>query len=483
MSTVVVRPTGKLRDKFAELNGVYADDPAAFVRDVWGEWLVRGGGIQPWQDEFLKAVARGDRKISVRSGHKVGKTAACSWVAIWHILFRFPQKTLFTAPAGPQLDDVLLPELMMWIERLPPAYRACLECFSDRVELKKAPASSFISAKTSTKERPQAMAGMHSDNMLIICDEASEIHDEVFEAISGSMATEEARQILISNPTRLSGLFFRSHHGESHLWTRFHVPSTESRLVTPKWIAEQRDSLSANGFRRRVLGEFPTQEEDTLIAADLVEAAMARDIGLDPQMPLIFGVDVARKGKDRTALVKRRGNVVLECISWHRDDLMPTVGRIVAEARKDRPAEICVDSIGVGGGVADRLREIAREDRTLGFAVRDVNVAETEPMDPRVSRLRDGLWWKVKEWLEKKGCKLPADEELKADLVGPTYDYLSNGKVKVESKDDMRGRGLKSPDLGDALCLTFASMDAIVGGRGQGWGSRGKPLRRGVAVA
>jgi phage terminase large subunit len=380
---------------------------------------------------------------------------------------------------------VLLPELMMWIERLPPILRSLLECFSDRVELKKAPASSFISAKTSTKERPQAMAGMHSDNMLIICDEASEIHDEVYEAISGSMAEEEARQILISNPTRLSGLFFRSHHGEAHLWTRFHVPSTDSKLVTPKWIAEQRDSLSANGFRRRVLGEFPTQEEDTLIAADLVEAAMERDIGVDPTALLIYGVDVARKGKDRTAIVKRRGNVVLECIAWHKDDLMPTVGRIVAEARKDRPAEICVDSIGVGGGVADRLREIVRESQgELKFVVRDVNVAETEAMDTRVSRLRDALWWRVKEWLERKSCKLPADEDLKADLVGPTYDYLSNGKIKIESKDDMRGRGLRSPDLGDALCLTFASLDAIVGGRGQSWGSgRGKPLRRGVAVA
>ena len=185
-------------------------------------------------------------------------------------------------------------------------------------------------------------------------------------------------------------------------------------------------------------------------------------------------IDVARFGDDRTVICKRQGNVVLGFKHWSGEDLMGTVGRIVHEAKMDNPAEILVDTIGLGAGVADRLRE-------QGYNVRDVNVSESVAMNQSAARLRDELWIAAKNWLETRAVKLPKDDDLRQELIGPTYSFTSNGKVKVEGKSEMKRRGMRSPDLADALCLTFASSAAMVGGRAPRW-VPGKPLTRRVSI-
>jgi hypothetical protein len=257
-------------------------------------------------------------------------------------------------------------------------------------------------------------------------------------------------------------------------WFRMHVSCIGSRLVAPDFIQQIIDTYGegSNAYHVRVLGDFAPREDDVLIPAELVDAAMGRDVVLDTTEPLLYGLDVARFGDDRTVLLKRQGNVVIEYRAWAGQDLMQTVGRVMHEAGTDKPAEIMVDSIGLGAGVADRLRE-------QGLNVRDVNVAETSALDPTASKLRDELWLTVKTWLGKRSCRLPKSEELRQELVGPSYTFLSNGKVKVESKQDMKRRGLRSPDIADALCLSFAGQAALVGGRASFW-VKGKPLVRNI---
>jgi len=162
----------------------------------------------------------------------------------------------------------------------------------------------------------------------------------------------------------------------------------------------------------------------------------------------------------------------LEIKSWGGLDLMQTVGQIVNEAKLDAPSEICVDTIGLGGGVADRLRE-------QGYNVVDVNVSESSAMNPNANKLRDELWMSVKDWLATRAVKLPRDETLRHELVAPRYNFSSSGKLIVESKDSMRKRRMRSPDLADALCLTFAGNAAMVGGRAMAW-KPGKPITRGI---
>jgi hypothetical protein len=254
-----------------------------------------------------------------------------------------------------------------------------------------------------------------------------------------------------------------------------HVDCRQSPLVSEDFINQIRNTYgeTSNAFRVRVMGEFALKEDDTLIPAELVDAAIAREIAVDPNTGVIYGVDVARFGDDRTVLIKRQGNVVIDIKAWNGLDLMETTGRVVNEARMDKPELINVDSIGLGAGVADRLRE-------LGFNVRDVNVSESASMNnPQAAKLRDELWLSVKEWLTQRACHIPANDDLRQELVAPTYSFLSNGKLKVESKGEMKKRGMRSPDLADALCLTFAGEAALLGGRATKWIS-GKPLRRNI---
>ncbi|UOF80849.1 terminase large subunit [Caudoviricetes sp.] len=448
---------------------MYRNDPVLFVKNVLG------ATPQPWQEDFLRAVARGERRISVRAGHGVGKSTACSWALIWHMVTRFPQKAVVTAPTSAQLFDALYSETKAWINKLPPALKELFEVFSDRIVLKDAPESSFISARTSSAERPEALAGVHSEHVLLVVDEASAVHEAVFEAAAGSMSGHSATTIMISNPTRNSGLFYKTHHVLASDWFRMHVSCLNSPLVSSDFVRQIKATYGedSNAYRIRVLGEFALADDDTLIPADLVDSAIERDIVPPEDEEIVYGVDVARYGTDRTALCKRRGNVVLEIKSWGGLDLMQTVGTVVNEAKLDNPSEICVDTIGLGSGVADRLRE-------MGYNVVDVNVAESSAMNPNANKLRDDLWMSVKDWLATRAVKLPKDETLRQELVAPRYSFTSLGKIVVESKDSMRRRGMRSPDLADALCLTFAGQAAQIGGRALAW-KPGKPLKRNIA--
>jgi phage terminase large subunit len=169
----------------------------------------------------------------------------------------------------------------------------------------------------------------------------------------------------------------------------------------------------------------------------------------------VWGLDVARFGDDRTALAKRQGNRLLEPIKWwHGQDLMQTVGRLQVEYQdtplRMRPAEILIDSIGLGSGVLDRAREI-------GLPVRGINVGESPAIKLSHQRLRDELWFAGREWFQGLDVCIPQDDALISELSAPLYTFTSTGKIVVESKADMKKRGLRSPDMADAFLLTFAA--------------------------
>jgi hypothetical protein len=212
-------------------------------------------------------------------------------------------------------------------------------------------------------------------------------------------------------------------------------------------------------YKVRVLGEF-VGAADGVIALELCESARVRDVTPIASAKVVWGVDVARFGDDSSALAKRKGNVQLEPIKeWWGKDTMQLAGLIKADwdatKEKDRPVAINVDVIGIGAGVVDRLKE-------LELPVVGVNVSESEAVnnkaDRQFNRLRDELWWKSREWLEAKDCKLCDDDELIAELTTPTYTILSNGLIKVEGKPEMKARGVKSPNRADAWNNTFADL-------------------------
>lgn len=448
------------KNPFDEFLKRYHGDPVRFVKEMLQVTP------DPWQQELMNCVASGERRISVRSGHGVGKSATLSWIALWFALTRYPSKTVMTAPSSTQLFDALFAELRGQVNNLPPFLKELLVVTTDKISLKAAPDEVFISARTSRAETPEALAGVHSANVLLLVDEASGVPSPVFEAASGSMSAHNATTILTGNPTRGSGFFYDSQTRMKDQWKVFHVSCVDSPRVSKEFVEEMRLRYGedSNAYRVRVLGEFPRSDDDTIISLDLAESATNRDVSGSPTADLVWGLDVARFGGDRSCLVRRQGNLCLDIKVWKNLDLMQLCGVVKAEfdIAQPQPVSIMVDAIGMGAGVVDRLRE-------LGLPILGVNVSES-PSIGNYRNLRAELWYRARDWLAKRDCKLPKDETLTAELTSVRYLFSPNGKIQVESKDDMKRRGLSSPDVADAFILTFAAPEAMfTNGTGFKW--------------
>jgi len=425
------------------------------------------------------AIARGERRIAIRSGHGVGKTTTLAWAIVWWICTRFPQKTVCTAPTQDQLFDALAAETKTWLAKLPAAVRERFEILAESIFLKptaenpQANEESFVSFRTSRPDKPEAMAGVHSKNVLLIVDEASGVADEVYEAGSGSMSGDEAVTLLAGNPTRGVGYFFNCFNKNRAYWFKVHISCVGHPRIAKDFIDQIRNTYGehSNAFRVRVLGEFPLADDDTIIPAHLIEAALDRAV-TPANVREIWGLDVARFGSDSSALARRKGNVLLSVEEKRGYDTMKLCGWVVNEYNalkpQDQPSEILVDVIGIGAGVVDRLRE-------LGLPVRGINVSETPTIfDDRYLNHRAELWFKGREWFEQKDCSLRGDAETAEELKMQTYAYSSNGKIKATPKSELE----KSPNRADAFLLTLdgESVSAI---GGKSWRSNWKkPLGR-----
>ena len=417
---------------------------------------VLGFSPRPWQVDALNAISQHDR-VAIRAGHGVGKTAYDAWVILWFMATRKECKIPVTANSQDQLRDTIWPEIAKAHARMPPELRDMFDITTERVVRKDNPDNAFAVARVGNAHRPEALQGFHSDNLLFIICEAAGIDEKVFEVAQGALSEAGSKVSMDGNPTRLSGFFYEAFHRNRQRWYTLKVSCED----VPEAANHIDDIIStygkdSNAYRVRVLGEFPTTEDEQCIPLEWVEAAIDRDV--DPSaVGYVWGLDVARHGDDRVTLAKRRGNTLVEPIkSWKRLDLMQTVGKVIAEyeacSKQERPDRVCVDVIGMGYGVYDRLRE-------QGIPCYAVNVGEQAAVSDRYLRLRDELWFRGREWFEAKNASMPYDAELIAELTAPTYNFTSSGKIVVEQKSDVKARIRRSPDLADAFLLTLAVRD------------------------
>lgn len=460
---------GRLTNPFVEFGARYGNDWPLLVREVLGK------EPDPEQAEVLVAVQNGERRISIRSGHGRGKTTTLVWLIVCTAMTRVPFRIVATAPTSPQLFDVLAADTKAVFRTLPAAWQEVFEVKSESIHHRANPDLCYISFKTSRAETPEAMAGVHLEEgwVLILGDEASGIPDAVYVAGHGSMSGRNATTVLAGNPVRTSGFFYDTHHGlargsktdgtgwRTFHWSCFTAPDVLHPRITPDFVAEaeERYGLETNDYRVRVLGEFPRAEADAIIPYELIQLAVNRDV--HPTLaPAIWGLDCARKGGDRSALAKRKGNTLLEPIkTWKDLELMDLTGRVKAEwdstPADQRPVSICVDAIGMGAGVADRLGE-------LGLPARSINVSESPAMkSDGYLNLRAELWYaRVKQWFLERACTLNGDTETAAELGWAKQRYTSSGKLIGPDKDRIRKDHRKSPDRADAFALTFCDEAA-----------------------
>lgn len=450
-------------------------DPHLFVTGVLGVLPLGADNpngepqLEAWHDEALKAIKDGHKRLSIRSGHGVGKTAFLSWLVLWALLCMGPDtKVPIAAGTKDQLRDTIQPEIGKWARKLPKPLYEQLDIQIERVSVKASPEEAFAVFRTASKDNPQALAGFHARNLVFLIDEASAVAEIAFEVAQGALSTPGAIVVITGNPTKAQGFFYDTHHKLRDRWYTMRVSSED----VPRARGHIEDVIAAYGrnsnkYRVRVLGEFPTQDDQTVLSLELVMAARGRDVAIANVWP-IWGVDVARFGDDSSALIKRQGNTLLGAPrEWHGLDGAQVAGRIQAEYQAtpivERPKEIVVDVIGVGASVYDILRLPGSPVMEL---VRGCNVAETPAISESDHRLRDELWFRGRAWFEGRDCRIPdnlpdaADnvliEKLIAELTAPTYDFTALGKRLVERKADLKKRGVASPNLADAFLLTLA---------------------------
>jgi hypothetical protein len=392
---------------YLELRACWRRDPVLYARQRFGVEPT------PHQTVILEALAPPGAKVSVRSGHGVGKSAAASWAILWHLETHDFGKIPCTAPSSHQLRDILWGELSKWRRHadgqsaalgIPPRFwlSALFKLVTDGLYDPSAREWGAF-ARTAKKENPEALQGFHAHDLLYVIDEASGVDESIFEAAEGALSTPGARVLMLGNPTRNTGTFAASHTHNRGDYTALHFRSQDSPLVAP----EYRDRLvrkwgeGSNVVRVRADGDFPKHEDDVLISLELTEPCLTRE-RVEGEGPRVLGVDVAAFGSDRTALVLRQGRVVEHIQVYAKRDTMSTAGHIVEKAEAWRADVIAVDVIGLGRGPADRLREIRRE-QGKPWTVVDVDVSRSAPArrrgEPRAKKLRDWLWLEVATWL------------------------------------------------------------------------------------
>ena len=446
---------GRGRAKKVNTDDYLADvyrDPALFCERAFGITPT------PQQAELFMAIKAGHRQIACRSGHGVGKTFALASLIIWMLATRRVAVIPCTAPVESQLTLQLWGTVRSLLLKAPEFVRRGIEVTQNQIRRVDNP-SAYAVARVARKENPEALQGFHHEHLLVIVDEASGVDDVIFQPLSGMMTELDNRIILVGNPTRRSGKFYRVFTTEREGWQTFRWSSLDSPIVAKEYAADiaRQYGEKSNVYRVRVTGDFPEQDTDCLIPLNFVEAAVGRHG--EPIGDLRIGVDPARSvDGDATGLCARAGDVLLDATQFWTADEMQVVGRVVQYAdamalKINRPVSgIYVDTIGIGAGVHDRLREIGRP--VVAVNVGWAAMKRQKPGQPLCNRLRDSLWWECRDWIRDGGC-IPDNDVLIAELTSPKYGVNSSGKIVIEGKDDMSKRGLRSPNMADALCLTF----------------------------
>ena len=434
------------REELRALMLAFQKDAELFVRRVLGVTPT------PQQSALLKAISQPGARVSVKSGHGTGKTTALAWILLWHVSCFPDSKTPCTAPTGHQLSDLLWAEAAKWHDKMHPFFKDNLAISKDTIAVKGNEAGQFAVARTARKEQPEALQGFHGTHVLFIIDEASGVPDPVFEPMRGALSTSGARVVMAANPTRLDGLFHRTHHRLRDSWQRLTFSCLDSPMVSKEYVEEMRRDYGEDSdlYRVRVLGEFPSQSINQLIGVELVERAQRVHLRADQynQGPVILGVDVAWEGDDRSVVYLRQGLYSMMLCSFRNIDNMSLADRVVSWQIEHNAQAVFID-VGWGTGVIDRMRQ-------LGHSPVPVNFGGKAAKDVRFQNKRAEMWVTLKEWLESGGALEDLDD-LKSDVASPEYMFTPAGKIQLEAKKDMKKRGMPSPDLADALALTFAA--------------------------
>lgn len=446
-------------------------DPALFAR------IVLGADLWEKQREILRAVAQHSR-VAVKACHASGKTYAIALAALWWLVAHDDGIVVTTAPTWLQVEKVIWREILSAVLRA----QACGKLkfpMPTQTELRLGPQNYAIGVSTDDSSRFQ---GFHSGHVLVVLDEAPGVRAEVYEAVEGIRAGGQVHVLALGNPTIAGGPFYEPFTTNRGSWKTFTISAFDSPnlqglplevlrqlpkglpeneplfayrprqyLVTRRWVYEKLWEWGEDSplWQSRVLGCFPDQAEDALISLKWLECAREPKLLPNDEAELYAGIDVAEAGGDETVCVVRTRAGRIVATQSSRGNAR---GAVIEFLRpyKDRLRKINYDHTGVGAYFATDFPRLGLRN------INGVNVGEATDYPDRFRNLKAQLYWSLRERFQEGQVSGLIDEVMLSQLATIRYQVNPRGLIEIESKEEARKRGVKSPDRAEALMLAFA---------------------------
>ena len=467
----------------------FHDDPYGYVIAAypWGEEgteLADAIGPEQWQEQILRDIGRGiigvneaialaesavetmPIQVARTSGHGIGKSALVAWIIDWAQSTMADTKGVVTANTETQLKTKTWAELAKW-HRLSISKTLFRMTATARFSVDPEHEKTWrIDMVPWSEKNMEAFAGLHNQGkrILLIFDEASAIPDVIWETAEGAL-TDKSTQIIwavFGNPTKTSGRFRECFDGGkfAHRWNSAKIDSRDVSITNKKQLQSWIDDygLDHDFVRVRVTGDFPRVDGASFISGELVEEAIRRKLPEVNEAPVVLGVDVARFGKDASIIYPRRGRDArsIQPRVLRGANTLQLATEVQRMFHQYDAVAIYVDGGNTGGGVIDLLNSwgLPVFEVTFGGKPDGVSADGAKYLNKRAE-----IWGAMRDWLET-GCipeEIPMLEvPFKDELTAPSFTFSREDYIQLESKKDMRRRGVPSPDAADALACTFA---------------------------
>ena len=455
--------------------GKFRSDPlgCALYSFPWdSDKLAESEGPRTWQKEVLIEIGEHLRskqrfqplKLARASGRGIGKSALIGMVSHWAMSTCDDCRAVVTANTEPQLATKLWPEINKWFKYSVNRHWWDIQATSIISREEGHERSWRLDRETWSENNTEAFQGLHNlgRRILVVFDEASGIADKVWEVTEGSLTDADTEIIWLAfgNPTRHTGRFRQCFGSQAHRWKTKQI---DSRTVPGTNLALFQQYVEDFGedsdfVRVQVRGEFPRAASGQFISVDIVTAARRRKAEGYEKEPKIMAVDVARYGDDRSVIGIRQATKFDVLTEMRGLDITQTAMRVMTAIREHNPRLCVIDGDGVGGGVVDYiiLHFADWMKKHPWFRIQEFHGAATPGDKFMWVNKRAEVWGRMREWL--KTGSIPDRSDLESDLTGVEYFHSSKNQIQLERKDDMKSRGLASPDLGDCLAYTFAGQ-------------------------
>lgn len=473
----------QMERELAEFVAQFFADPLGFVMGVfpWGQPTLPDGSFNPlhdkdgpedWQREELEALGQHIRdnvirtelglqmevyRLCVASGHGIGKSAFVSWIILFLMSTRVDTRMAITASTQFQLEDKTWPELSKWhnlmLHKHWFQWTATALSFAAYPEDKRK--NYRATAATVSETNTEAFAGLHNEGrtVAVVFDEASGVYPKVWEVADGALTDGEAFFFGFGNPTKPDGPFADCFDKHSHMYRTRHVDSREVSFTNKNALNDiiRKYGEDSDEAKVRVKGQFPSQSFNGFILADAVREARHREHAHDPGAALIMAIDVARYGNDKSVIKFRQGRDArsIPALKFGKLSTVQLAEIAAREINAKRPDAVVIESTGPGAGVIDILR-------SKGYRIHEVHPGSAAIKHEHYVNKRAEYWAAMRDWLYDTGA-IEDDDALTEQLVTIMYTLdRHEQRIKLEAKEDMKKRGLPSPDEADTLALTFA---------------------------